>query len=68
MANPSIIEKMKLSHNEVIAIVREWYLNDSYKDILQDENGLDFEEICDNMFDINDDGDILDSNGGKIEF
>lgn len=36
---------IKLSLNEVNHIVSEWYTNGMYSDVLQDENGLDLEEI-----------------------
>lgn len=39
------IKGVELSQNEVEQIVSEWYTNGMYADILQDENGLDLEEI-----------------------
>ena len=42
----TVIENKKLTHQEVWRIVNEWYTLGMYKDILQDENGLDLEEIC----------------------
>ncbi len=43
----SLIESMELTHCEVLIIVKEWYLNGSYPDIVQNEDGLDLEEIID---------------------
>ncbi len=40
----SIIKEKNLSDSDVWNIVNEWYR--MYPDILQDENGLDLEEIC----------------------
>jgi hypothetical protein len=40
----SIIKEKNLSDSDVWNIVNEWY--GMYPDILQDENGLDLEEIC----------------------
>ena len=42
----SIIKEKNLSDSDVWNIVNEWYCNGMYPDILQDENGLDLEEIC----------------------
>ena len=41
----SIIKEKNLSDSDVWNIVNEWYCNGMYPDILQDENGLDLEEI-----------------------
>jgi len=43
--NDTIKEK-KLTELEVWQIVKEWYLYGMYADILQDEDGRDLEEIC----------------------
>jgi len=43
----SIIKQKKLSHSDVLNIVKEWYIDGMYADILQDEEGFDLEEICD---------------------
>ena len=49
--NDTIKEK-KLTELEVWQIVKEWYLHGMYADILQDEDGNDLEEICNNrLFD-----------------
>lgn len=40
-----IIKDKGLSKKEVLLIVKEWYTNGMYPDILQDENGRDLEEI-----------------------
>mgnify|MGYP003636207915 CR=1 FL=1 len=39
------IKKKKLTELEVWQIVKEWYLNGMYADILQDEDGRDLEEV-----------------------
>ena len=46
----NLIEKLKLTEQEVLSIVNEWYTNGMYKDILQDEDGSDLEEICERRF------------------
>ena len=40
-----IIKDKGLSDKEVLLIVMEWYTCGMYPDILQDEDGLDLEEI-----------------------
>jgi hypothetical protein len=40
------IEENNLSELDVWNVVREWYTNGMYGDILQDEDGDDLEEIC----------------------
>ena len=47
----SLIKKFKLSEKDILHIVNEWYTNGMYTDILQDENGLDLEEICQERID-----------------
>tara|TARA_Y100000593_G_C4202906_1_gene282795 strand:+ start:275 stop:580 length:306 start_codon:yes stop_codon:yes gene_type:complete len=47
----SLIKKFKLSEKDILHIVNEWYTNGMYTDILQDENGLDLEEICQKRID-----------------
>ena len=47
--NESIILEKNLTNIEVWKIVNEWYTNGMYKDILQNEEGLDLEEICENV-------------------
>jgi hypothetical protein len=41
-----LIEELKLTEKEVLIIVQEWYTNGMYADILQNEEGEDLEEIC----------------------
>ena len=41
----NLIKKYKLTTKEVLSIVHEQYVDGTYKDILQDEDGLDLEEI-----------------------
>ena len=40
------IEENNLSELDVWNVVREWYTNGMYGDILQNEEGDDLEEIC----------------------
>ena len=41
------LEKTKgLTKTEIWEVVMDWYTNGMYPDILQDENGMDLEEIC----------------------
>ena len=42
----STIKKLKLTEEQVVNIVMEWYTNGMYPDILQNEEGEDLEEIC----------------------
>ena len=42
----NIIEDLELSQLQVLRIVSEWYTNGMYPHILQNEDGLDLEEIC----------------------
>lgn len=45
----SFIEELKLTEYQVVSIVQEWYSNGMYEDILQNENGQDLEEICEQI-------------------
>ena len=47
----NLIKKYKLTTKEVLSIVHEWYVDGAYKDILQDEDGLDLEEILEGIYD-----------------
>lgn len=40
---------LRLSYTEKLNVVREWYLN--IPEILQSEDGLDLEELCENDLD-----------------
>ena len=40
-----MIEELNLTKEQVLNVVLEWYTNGMYNDILQDEEGLDLEEI-----------------------
>ena len=42
----NLIKELNLSKIQVLQIVSEWYTNGMYHDILQNEDGLDLEEIC----------------------
>tara|TARA_R110001583_G_scaffold21580_3_gene82011 strand:- start:1028 stop:1219 length:192 start_codon:yes stop_codon:yes gene_type:complete len=46
----NIIEKLKLSEQEVINIVSEWYLNGMYPDVLQNEYGHELCEITEELW------------------
>ena len=39
------IDHLGLNHYEVLLVVKEWYTNGMFADILQDERGRDLEEI-----------------------
>lgn len=41
-----LIQQLTLTEKQVWLIVKEWYTNGMYADILQDEDGNDLEEIC----------------------
>lgn len=45
----NIIQHLGLNTFEVLQIVKEWYTNGMYTDILQDEKGNDLEEIINNL-------------------
>jgi|TARA_R110001599_G_scaffold243552_2_gene443373 hypothetical protein len=47
----NLIKKYKLTTKEVLSIVHEWYVDGTYEDILQDEDGLDLEEILEGIYD-----------------
>ena len=42
----NIINDLGLSKRQVIQIVSEWYTNGMYPDILQNEDGMDLEQVC----------------------
>ena len=44
-----LIEEKGLTEKEVVEIVRLWYTKGMYADILQNEDGEDLEEICDEL-------------------
>ena len=48
----SIIKEKKLSNIDVWNVVKEWYCNGMYANILQDWQGNDLEEICDHQIEI----------------
>ena len=48
------IEENNLSELDVWNVVREWYTNGMYGEILQNEEGDDLEEICELYIMIND--------------
>lgn len=49
MENLSIIENLKLTHGEVLTVVKEWYTNGMCPDIFQNEEGEDLEEYIENQ-------------------
>ena len=44
--------KLELTEIQVLEIIKEWYTNGEYEDILQDEDGNDLEEIIENLINI----------------
>ncbi len=46
-----LIGKHTLTDVQVWSVVLKWYTNGMYPDILQDEQGRDLEEICENELD-----------------
>ena len=46
----NIIKRLKLTEQEVLNVVSEWYLNGMYKDILQDEDGNELCEITQDLW------------------
>ena len=47
----NIIKRLKLTNQEVINVVSEWYLNGMYPDILQDEDGNELCHITQDLWD-----------------
>ena len=45
------LTRVELTELQVLYIVKDWYTNGLYRDILQDEQGCDLEEICENRID-----------------
>ena len=41
-----LVKTKGLTKTEIWEVVMDWYTNGMYPDILQDENGMDLEEIC----------------------
>lgn len=48
-SNFNIIDHLGLNTFEVLQVVKEWYTNGMYPNILQDENGNDLEEIINDL-------------------
>jgi len=46
-----LITEKGLTEKEVLEVVRLWYVNGMYADILQNEDGEDLEEICNKLLD-----------------
>jgi hypothetical protein len=42
----SLIETLHLSDEQVWGIVKEWYINGMYPEVIQNSAGMDLEEIC----------------------
>tara|TARA_R100000963_G_scaffold30955_1_gene22272 strand:+ start:82 stop:264 length:183 start_codon:yes stop_codon:yes gene_type:complete len=51
MKQNETIQAKDLSHTEVLHIVREWYTDGMFGDILQDEQGRDLEEVIERELD-----------------
>ena len=49
----NIIERLKLTEQEVLSIVSEWYQNGMYPDILQNEHGHELCEITQSLWEEN---------------
>ena len=49
----NIIERLKLTEQEVLSIVSEWYQNGMYPDILQNEHGHELCEITQGLWEEN---------------
>ena len=48
MSQDSVIKNLKLSEEDVLTIVLEWYTNGMCPDIFQTEDGEDLEEFLEN--------------------
>lgn len=46
----NIIKRFKLTEQEVLCIVSEWYQNGMYPDTLQNEDGLELCEITQSLW------------------
>ena len=47
----NLIEELKLTEQQVVSIVAEWYQEGMYEGILQDENGNELCEITQDIYD-----------------
>jgi hypothetical protein len=47
-----ITQQKNLSETDVWEVVKEWYTRGMYAPILQDHNGFDLEEICDDAIEM----------------
>ncbi len=48
--NKNIIEDLGLTEMQVLNIISRWYVNGMMPDIIQNENGLELDELVDNIF------------------
>ena len=48
--NENIIEDLGLTEMQVLNIISVWYVNDMMPDIIQNEDGLELDELVDYVF------------------
>ena len=48
--NDNIIEDLGLTEMQVLNIISQWYVNGMMPDIIQNEDGLELDELVDNKF------------------
>tara|TARA_Y100001973_G_scaffold82430_1_gene121851 strand:+ start:275 stop:502 length:228 start_codon:yes stop_codon:yes gene_type:complete len=48
--NKNIIEDLGLTEMQVLNIISRWYVNGMMPDIIQNEDGLELDEIVDDLF------------------
>ena len=48
--NKNIIEHLGLTEMQVLNIISRWYVNGMMPDIIQNEDGLELDEIVDDLF------------------
>tara|TARA_R100000541_G_scaffold27932_2_gene37266 strand:- start:1245 stop:1415 length:171 start_codon:yes stop_codon:yes gene_type:complete len=46
----NIIKRLKLTNQEVLNVISEWYQNGMYPDVLQDEDGRELCEITQDLW------------------
>ena len=48
--NENIIEDLGLTEMQILNIISVWYVNGMMPDIIQNEDGLELDELVDNIF------------------
>lgn len=48
--NEGIIKDLKLTLPQILNIISEWYTNGMMPDIIQNEDGVELDEIADDLF------------------